>query len=141
MSICILTNCVQYLFLLFDERNPIHRDDSNYVFTTEGHILSLSPEHLRPMSAARRRMRREEKHWCPIYTPVHGAYDDSGREAGLVQGIRSRNDVDYARELVALYPQEADQELWSPNGWCETPLVDLFVSSLILHENVSEKVL
>jgi mannosidase alpha-like ER degradation enhancer 1 len=80
------------------------------------------------MSASRRRMRQEEKHWCPVYHPFLSAYNAWDRETGLVQGIRSRSDVDYVRELVAFHPQEADKNLWSPNGWCEMPLVDLFVS-------------
>jgi ER degradation enhancer, mannosidase alpha-like 1 len=118
--------------LLFDEENPIHSDDSNYVFTTEGHILTLPNVYLRPMSAARRKLRREERHQCPVYRPVIGVYDTLENETGLVQGIRSRGDVDYARELVALLPSATDEDAWSPNGWCDKPLVDLFVSLLIL---------
>lgn len=123
----ILTFFLQYLFLLFDEENPLHSDDSNYVFTTEGHILSLPKELLKPMSPARRRMRREENHQCPAYEPVYAAYDlKSG--TGLIQGVRSRIDVDYARHLTHMGPEKADEYLATPYGWCEMPHVDLFVS-------------
>lgn len=117
----------QYLFLLFDEANPLHRDDSNYVLTTEGHILFLEKDLLKPISAARRRMRREENHQCPVYEPVLTAYDWH-TDTGLTQGIRSRADVDYARHLTGMNPEKIDTYLASPDGWCETPHVELFVS-------------
>ena len=122
----ILTAAPQYLFLLFDEENPLHRDDSNYVLTTEGHIMFLPKELLKPMSPARRRMRREENHQCPAYQPAMSYDWNSG--TGLTQGIRSRVDVDYARFLTGMLPEKADVYLASPNGWCEKPQVDLFVS-------------
>lgn len=128
--ILILTTIPQYLFLLFDEENPLHSDDSNYVLTTEGHILFLSREFLKPMSPARRRMRREENHQCPAYERVLSYDWSSGR--GLTQGIRSRTDVDYARFLTGMLPEKADIYLASPDGWCERPHVDLFVSSFLL---------
>ena len=117
----------QYLFLLFDEENPLHSDDSNYVLTTEGHIMFLPKELLKPMPPARRRMRREENHQCPVYKPVLSSYHWNGG-TGLTQGIRSRVDVDYARYLTGMLPEKADVYLASPDGWCERPQVDLFVS-------------
>lgn len=117
---------MQYLYLLFDEENPLHSDDSNYVLTTEGHIMYLPREYLKPMSESRRRMRREENNQCPAYVPVYAAYDwQSG--SGLIQGIRSRTDIDYARYLTGMAPEKADEYLASPDGWCETPQMDVFV--------------
>jgi Glycosyl hydrolase family 47. len=127
----------QYLFLLFDEENPIHRDDSNYVFTTEGHILTLGNAHLKPVSSARRKMRTAESHRCRSYLPLIGAYDGQGNRTGLVGGIRSRGDVDYARELVALLPEGVDKDAWSPNGWCEMPKVDLVVRFRASHPYIA----
>ena len=121
-----LTAVSQYLFMLFDEENPLHSDDSNYVLTTEGHILFLPKELLKPMSPARRRMRRDENHQCPVYEPP---YNWKSR-TGLTQGIRSRVDVDYARYLTGMLPEKADVYLASPDGWCEKPHVDVFVSFL-----------
>jgi ER degradation enhancer, mannosidase alpha-like 1 len=119
--------CCQYLFLLFDEENPLHHDDSNYVFTTEGHILKLDREHLKPLSSFRRKLRGAENHQCPAYQSIIHAFDSWENQTGLSQGIRSRHDFDYSRELMSLLPQEADEYIWSPNGWCEKPRVELFV--------------
>ncbi|KAF9905426.1 alpha mannosidase-like protein [Linnemannia zychae] len=43
-----LSETFKYLFLLFDEENVLHQElkDSNYVFTTEGHVLSLANKYL-----------------------------------------------------------------------------------------------
>jgi mannosidase alpha-like ER degradation enhancer 1 len=85
--------------------------------------MFLPKELLKPMSSARRRMRREENHQCPSYQPVLSSYG-----TGLTLGIRSRVDVDYARYLTGMLPERADEYLASPGGWCEKPQVDLFVS-------------
>jgi len=50
MESFVLSETIKYLYLLFDETNPLHKDDSNYIFTTEGHILTLGSEHLKPLS-------------------------------------------------------------------------------------------
>jgi mannosidase alpha-like ER degradation enhancer 1 len=72
-------------------------------------------------------MHSVENHQCPSYEPLIRVYDNQENITGLVQGIRSRGDVDYARELVALLPEDVDKDAWSPNGWCEVPKVELVV--------------
>lgn len=72
-------------------------------------------------------MRREENHQCPVYEPVFAAYDWD-TDTGLTQGIRSRADVDYARHLTGMNPEKIDTYLASPDGWCEVPRVELYVS-------------
>ncbi|KAK7470737.1 hypothetical protein VKT23_002158 [Stygiomarasmius scandens] len=124
-----LSETLKYLFLLFDEENPLHKDDSNYVFTTEGHLLTLGREHLKPISQARRKLRKLETHQCPAYQPFTLSPD---KESGLVQGIRGRADIDYTRELVALDPSDYDSMYWSPNGWCERPKMELFSYDFVL---------
>ncbi|KAJ7068189.1 alpha mannosidase-like protein [Mycena amicta] len=123
-----LSETLKYLYLLFDEDNPLHSDDSNYVFTTEGHILSLGNELQKP-STARRKMRKVETHQCPIYKPYHH------NGSGLSMGIRSRGDVDYARSLLDQSASDLDESAWSPNGWCERPHTDLFAYDFILSAN------
>lgn len=108
----------------------MHSDDSNYVFTTEGHILSLGKEHLKSILPSRSTMHPTEGHQCPPYQPFIHVYDNHLKNTGLVQGIQSRADADYARHLVGLLPTQVDIDTWSPNGWCEKPRVDLFVSEL-----------
>ncbi|XP_058024983.1 ER degradation-enhancing alpha-mannosidase-like protein 1 [Ahaetulla prasina] len=41
MESFFLSETCKYLFLLFDEENPVHRSGNKYMFTTEGHIVSL----------------------------------------------------------------------------------------------------
>ncbi|KAJ2366722.1 hypothetical protein H4S01_002551 [Coemansia sp. RSA 2610] len=44
MDSYVLSETFKYLYLLFDEDNPLHRLDNGFVFTTEGHVLlPLSP--------------------------------------------------------------------------------------------------
>ncbi|KAF8211194.1 alpha mannosidase-like protein [Mycena galopus ATCC 62051] len=125
-----LSETLKYLFLLFDEENPLHKDDSNYVFTTEGHLLTLGRQHLKPTPLGRRKMRTIENHQCPAYHP----FSPTGKY-GLTLGVRSRGEVDYARELVAQPASDMDQDAWSAWGWCERPVVDLFAYDFILSAN------
>ncbi|KAH7916186.1 glycoside hydrolase family 47 protein [Hygrophoropsis aurantiaca] len=126
-----LSETLKYLFLLFDEDNPLHRDDSNYVFTTEGHILTLPNDTLKPMSSARRKMRRLENHQCPAYESTRTFHFDYPWD-GLIQGVGSREDVDYARYLIGLRPQPLDELQWSSYGWCAIPRVDLYSYDFLL---------
>ncbi|KIJ70173.1 glycoside hydrolase family 47 protein [Hydnomerulius pinastri MD-312] len=126
-----LSETLKYLYLLFDEENPLHSDDSHYVLTTEGHILSLPKHALKPMSPVRRRLRREESLQCPAYHPVQG-FVPIGSVEGLVRGVGSRSDADYARELTGLKPQPLDEHHWSPDGWCALPQVDPFSYDFIM---------
>jgi mannosidase alpha-like ER degradation enhancer 1 len=133
-----LSSTPQYLYLLFDEDNPLHSDDSNYVFTTEGHILFLSKDYLKTTPSPRSTMRPVEGHQCPAYQPFIHVYDNHLKTTGLVQGVQSRSDADYARQLVGHLPTQVDIDTWSPNGWCEKPRVDLFVSELSLSCKLSK---
>lgn len=127
-----LSETLKYLYLLFDEDNPLHRDDSNYVFTTEGHILWLDRKYTKPMSAARRKMRKVDAHQCPAYAPSLQKPNLTAGSFGLVQGIRSLEYSDYARELVGLAPEETDKSAWRPDGWCERPKMDIFSFDFVL---------
>ncbi|KAJ3573862.1 hypothetical protein NP233_g2134 [Leucocoprinus birnbaumii] len=127
-----LSETLKYLYLLFDEENFLHRDDSNYVFTTEGHILSLDREHLKPMPPSRRKMRPVDSHQCPAYKPFIEVPNNHSTDNGLVRGIRSRSDYDYARKLLGVPASSAEIDAWSANGWCEKPVVDSFSYDFIL---------
>ncbi|XP_053234101.1 ER degradation-enhancing alpha-mannosidase-like protein 1 [Podarcis raffonei] len=41
MESFFLSETCKYLYLLFDEENPVHKSGNRYMFTTEGHIVSL----------------------------------------------------------------------------------------------------
>jgi len=58
MESFVLSETLKYLYLLFDEGNPLASSDSNLIFTTEGHVLTLNSTHLRPMSEIRRVSRK-----------------------------------------------------------------------------------
>jgi len=130
MESFVLSETLKYLYLLFDEENPLHNDDSNYIFTTEGHILSLEQKYLKLPSATVRRLRRAENPQCPAYEPPYfiGADD----MPGLFVGIRSRADFDYARFLISTALSDGDETWWHPNGWCTIPVVDFYTQEFIL---------
>ena len=118
------------MYLLFDESNPLHKDDSNFVFTTEGHILTLDSKLLRPLSAVRRKLRRAEDLKCPAYNPVHilSTHETQNNiSSGLVKDILFRPDVDYARALVAAAATDYEEYSWSEYGHCVVPVVDVYV--------------
>ncbi|EGO01815.1 glycoside hydrolase family 47 protein [Serpula lacrymans var. lacrymans S7.3] len=131
MESFVLSETLKYLYLLFDEENRLHTDDSNYVFTTEGHILSLPADKLKPLSAVRRRMRRLENHQCPAYRSKQTLSRHPSQE-GLVQGINYRDDIDYSRHLVGSSPQSQDELHWSPDGWCALPDAKLYSYDFVL---------
>ncbi|EPS95376.1 hypothetical protein FOMPIDRAFT_146232 [Fomitopsis schrenkii] len=132
MESFVLSETLKYLYLLFDEDNPIHSDDSNYVLSTEGHILWLEPGQVQPMSAVRRKLRGAEHHHCPAYAPPLVAFDDDTLEHGLTAGIRARADAEYIRELIGVKPNEHDMQWWSESGWCEIPKPHLFSFDFVL---------
>ncbi|KAK2504387.1 hypothetical protein MC885_003198 [Smutsia gigantea] len=41
MESFFLSETCKYLYLLFDEENPVHKSGIKYMFTTEGHIVSV----------------------------------------------------------------------------------------------------
>ncbi|KAJ1110562.1 hypothetical protein NDU88_007912 [Pleurodeles waltl] len=41
MESFFLSETCKYLYLLFDEENPVHKSGNKYLFTTEGHIVPL----------------------------------------------------------------------------------------------------
>lgn len=53
---------------------------------------------------------------------------DTQGVSGIVGGIRSREDVDYARLLVGSAPTEQDEQSFKPDGWCHIPKANLYVS-------------
>ncbi|KAG7097050.1 hypothetical protein E1B28_004441, partial [Marasmius oreades] len=130
-----LSETLKYLFLLFDEKNPLHEDDSNYVFTTEGHLLTLDSQHLKPISSVRRKLRKIEKHQCPSYEPSTTSGSGPQTKPGLVMGVRGRSDADYSRELVDLNATDLDSRFWFSDGQCDAPKPELYSYDFILSSN------
>ncbi|KAJ2502944.1 hypothetical protein GGH96_000680 [Coemansia sp. RSA 1972] len=68
MDSFVLSETFKYLYLLFDEDNPLHNLDNSFVFTTEGHVLlPLSPvrdgsaQYPRSSSFAKRKLLHSEQ--------------------------------------------------------------------------------
>lgn len=131
IPVMYLTMSHKYLYLLFDEQNVLHSDDSNLVITTEGHLLGMDHSLQRPISAIRRELRRVEHLQCPVYQPPLAARDEKSG-SNLVANIYYRSDIDYARTIVAGSSTQSEEAVWSPYGWCQIPSVQLYVRFAIL---------
>ncbi len=83
---------------------------------------------MKPISAARKKLRRVENLQCPAYQSPLLAYDDWDAETGLRGGIADRADIDYARQLIGRAVSEAEEQAWSPDGWCSIPKHQPYVS-------------
>jgi mannosidase alpha-like ER degradation enhancer 1 len=73
-------------------------------------------------------MRKVNAHQCPAYVGPKRLPRPGQSDIRPVEGIRSLEYLDYARELVDLPPDATDQSIWNPGGWCERPRLDIFVS-------------
>lgn len=65
-------------------------------------------------------------HQCPAYTPFVSS-------SGMTRGILSRPDVEYAQVLVGNTPTETDKQRWEPDGWCEKPKHESYVSIAVFY--------
>ncbi|CAE6542789.1 unnamed protein product [Rhizoctonia solani] len=132
-----LSETLKYLFLMFDEDNKINSDDQNIVFTTEGHLITLSQEYLKKPSEASRYFRQKEQNFCPVYQPTRNPPDVSSGEFGLVQSIRSRPDSDYGRFITGLELSvvgASDSPWWDLSGRCAVPQPEEYVSTSTYHD-------
>ncbi|KAF5331587.1 hypothetical protein D9611_007751 [Ephemerocybe angulata] len=127
MESFVLSETLKYLYLIFDEENKLHDDDSSYVFTTEGHILKLDDDQIRH-KPAKTTSRKFISHQCPAYTAFKP-------KRGLTRGILSRPDVEYAQVLVGNKPTEADKRHWEYDGWCEKPKSESYSYEFVLAPN------
>ena len=89
----------------------------------------MDRQHQKPLSAVRRKLRGVEHLQCPAYQSPFAAPSDEDQVGGLTASIRTRSDMDYARQLIGAAASEGDPDFWRPDGWCEIPQVDLYVSS------------
>lgn len=189
---------MQYLYLLFDEENVVHSGTSNFIFTTEGHILAVQAYNelvstRRPPYRSSRRNSTAADVANPLLPPTTQSDGYLGQlqcpfyvgprvqAGGALRGsIRDRPDFEYARLLSGvslsaeralgmgfpaatdstssnespLWPTRtsesntqkelavagvADSEWWKPNGWCEVPPVEEYVSFLIVDRRLCSR--
>jgi ER degradation enhancer, mannosidase alpha-like 1 len=122
----VLSETLKYLYLIMDESNPVHRDGSNTVFTTEGHLLTVPPEKLHSSPAGRRTIKPFSLPECPVYDPTTSRKHFSP----LAASVQQRTDAEYARALAGLVMDEDHalrHGLWLPEGICEAPVSDDYV--------------
>lgn len=135
MESFVLSETLKYLYLLFDEDNPVNKDGSNFVFTTEGHILHLNSTHIKPPSAARRKLRPIDNTQCPSFEK-HALNWDPVKASPLVGGIRSLSDFEYGRHLAGISLSstlsDEDAPYWMPDGWCERPKFTQYTYDFVL---------
>lgn len=101
MESFFLSETCKYLYLLFDEDNPLHRSGSKYLFTTEGHILPIDKIF-------------REKSWEDTTSKEEGFVDNSGeldhRPANSsINCSRVPSERRYALPLKGVYMQQIDQ--------------------------------
>ncbi|CAG8499935.1 8066_t:CDS:10 [Paraglomus occultum] len=123
MESFLLSETFKYLYLLFDIDNKFNTLDSNVVFTTEAHILTLSSTYLkfRP-SILQNQDPSLAMPTCPRYIP----------QPGLLSSILDRPDADYARVLVGL---NADITTSHARAYCES----VSTSPLVVEVNFGER--
>ncbi|GAA5884084.1 hypothetical protein JCM6882_002133 [Rhodosporidiobolus microsporus] len=139
----VTAETLKYLYLTFDENNPFLRDDSAFVFTTEGHPLEIphSPRAHAPSKHRNRKKRvfappppsssssnssaNSSSTTCPAHLPLY----DARYHHFLSLSVERRNDWEHARWLANFepdlseggYEREVSEGRWSESGWCEVP--------------------
>ncbi|KAF9309267.1 alpha mannosidase-like protein [Podila horticola] len=135
-----LSETFKYLYLLFDEENLLHNElkDSNFVFTTEGHVLSLANKHLSKPTATKPVLEQDptprhqyvmkghHRHQHPRPSepkpwPMCARYQTP---ATFLKSIPYRPDADFARQMVGTRPDARDHLELDPDGFCEKPVLE-----------------
>ncbi|KAG0303287.1 alpha mannosidase-like protein [Dissophora globulifera] len=152
-----LSETIKYLYLLFDEENLLHHElkDSNFVFTTEGHILSLAPKYLTRPSIERRKQQQplQQFNKNSLSEAIRNHGDGSNSRAAsettakttttttittagpvckpyygpatFLKSIPYRPDADFARQMVGTREDFRDLLELDPKGYCEKPTLEV----------------
>ncbi|KAF8303422.1 hypothetical protein DL93DRAFT_2090221 [Clavulina sp. PMI_390] len=111
-----LSETLKYLYLLFDEENPLNKDAVNLVFTTEGHPLPVMNPYRTPSSLKPPTYRTHENHTTPILDPPSDALLPP--QFPVRQGAYSRRSKTCPRyrhpHIPSLKPKRADQPSSAP---------------------------
>ncbi|XP_029457318.1 ER degradation-enhancing alpha-mannosidase-like protein 1 isoform X2 [Rhinatrema bivittatum] len=101
MESFFLSETCKYLFLLFDEENPVHKSGNRYLFTTEGHIVPLDK-------------RLRDSLWQDIFPRDHEEEKPEGRlrsteRNGSCNCNRVPDERRYSLPLKSIYMRQIDQ--------------------------------
>ncbi|KAG0265396.1 alpha mannosidase-like protein [Mortierella polycephala] len=138
-----LSETFKYLFLLFDEENLLHHElkDTNFVFTTEGHVLSLSSKYLvkeYQNGAGDQKQQHTTKSSSDQLNNQQGRHRHHDSRIGggpvcepyrapetFVKSIPYRPDADFARQMVGTRADARDIVELDPKGICEKPTLEI----------------
>ncbi|KAL0077594.1 glycoside hydrolase, partial [Phycomyces blakesleeanus] len=127
MESFVLSETLKYLYLLFDISHPLNTMDSNFVFTTEGHVLPLAKQYLvREESPSIRHLFSErvcKPHRVIFGNPVQHHYLSQPQLLDL-SSIPCRPETDLAAEMVGTIVGPSDDDALSPLGVCSAPVIN-----------------
>ncbi|KAG0190433.1 alpha mannosidase-like protein [Apophysomyces sp. BC1034] len=129
MESFMLSETLKYLYLLFDTDHYINHLDSNFVFTTEGHILPLSKQYL---DKGARVSTTIADRVCEPHT-LYNIFSRGNRSSYItnprryithpqkldMSSIPYRHDADFAATLVGL-TENISPDIYQ-NGYCTSP--------------------
>ncbi|XP_027859255.1 ER degradation-enhancing alpha-mannosidase-like protein 1 [Xiphophorus couchianus] len=100
MESFFLSETCKYLYLLFDEDNPLHKSDNKYIFTTEGHIVPIDK-------------RFREKQWNDLSPCEEGALAETETSnqpppSNISNCNRIPEERRYALPLKSVYMRQID---------------------------------
>lgn len=99
MESFFLSETCKYLYLLFDEDNPLHKSDNRYIFTTEGHVVPIDK-------------RFRERRWSHMFPCEEGALSEPGMDAHVPHNIsncdRIPEEQRFTLPLKSIYMRQID---------------------------------
>ncbi|EGG04189.1 family 47 glycoside hydrolase [Melampsora larici-populina 98AG31] len=129
MNSFVLSETLKYLYLTFDEDNPINHKDDPFVFTTEGHILFIPnatdlPKNQRSQMAIPRSTKsKSNEKICSVFKP---SIQSSKYSSGLKLTIRGRTDFELAKMLTGRIEGNSNSSIgWFDYGITQAPVLDV----------------
>uniref|UniRef100_A0A4W5P2G7 alpha-1,2-Mannosidase n=1 Tax=Hucho hucho TaxID=62062 RepID=A0A4W5P2G7_9TELE len=100
MESFFLSETCKYLYLLFDDDNPLHKSENKYIFTTEGHVVPIDE-------------RFREKQWNDLFPCEEGVVTDQETSNGSFSINNSNCDRvseerRYSLPLKSVYMRQID---------------------------------
>jgi mannosidase alpha-like ER degradation enhancer 1 len=122
MESFMLSETLKYLYLLFDTGNTLNKLDSNYVFTTEGHILPLPKRYLRENKPSKKRaivsIQSTPTGICQYYNPAQRHFISTPGGLDMTSMLYQPH-TDYAADIVGY--TSANPISLSKQGYCLSP--------------------
>ncbi|KAI8330397.1 glycoside hydrolase [Choanephora cucurbitarum] len=120
MESFMLSETLKYLYLLFDKDHVINKMDSNYVFTTEGHILPLPVYHQNQSYSSHHGVisfQQSAAGTCERYNPMKYQYLSTPGHLDM-SSLLYQPQSDYAADIVGI---TSPAHPLSKSGYCQAP--------------------